>query len=212
MIISYDLPYVEQFLIDLNEYEDTTIASLSFSVRTTNRLHGNGIFTVADLAQRSPAELLAFDGFGRGCITEVNNYFDTTWGDSFRKKEESRNKPNNFILQNKTDILSGNFAALTEMDLSDNQRQVICNIQEAHDLLGEELLSACLNNIEYVKSIISMFTDYTLHAKRLSTIYEYLLNIPTSRQHNLAKGYINAFTQDEEKRKTIAAHYSCANA
>lgn len=51
------------------------INDLELSVRTTNVLHNNGVYYVADLVCRSTAELFEFKGFGRKSWLEITEYF-----------------------------------------------------------------------------------------------------------------------------------------
>ncbi len=48
-----------------------SVAELSLSVRTTNCLEENGIFTIEDLLKKDRSDLLAFDNFGEKTLEEV---------------------------------------------------------------------------------------------------------------------------------------------
>lgn len=47
------------------------VAELGLSVRTTNCLEENGIYTIGDLLDKERTDLLAFDNFGEKTLEEV---------------------------------------------------------------------------------------------------------------------------------------------
>ena len=55
----------------MSERLDMSTAEIGLSVRTTNCLEEQGIFTVGDLLKRSPADLLAISNFGEKTLDEV---------------------------------------------------------------------------------------------------------------------------------------------
>ena len=56
---------------------DTRVEELDFSVRTFNCLRREGIATVGELIQKTPAELLAIRNFGKKSLTEVQDKLQT---------------------------------------------------------------------------------------------------------------------------------------
>ncbi len=55
----------------LTEKLDMSTAEIGLSVRTTNCLEERGIFTVFDLLQRTPTDLLSISNFGEKTLEEV---------------------------------------------------------------------------------------------------------------------------------------------
>ena len=55
----------------LSERLDMSTAEIGLSVRTTNCLEEQGIFTVGDLLKRTPADLLSISNFGEKTLDEV---------------------------------------------------------------------------------------------------------------------------------------------
>ena len=56
---------------DLQDKLDMSTAEIGLSVRTTNCLEERGIFTVQDLLNSTPAELLSISNFGEKTLEEV---------------------------------------------------------------------------------------------------------------------------------------------
>ena len=55
----------------LSERLDMSTAEIGLSVRTTNCLEEQGIFTVGDLLKRKPEDLLSISNFGEKTLEEV---------------------------------------------------------------------------------------------------------------------------------------------
>jgi len=55
----------------LSERLEMSTAEIGLSVRTTNCLEEQGIFTVGDLLKRKPEDLLAISNFGEKTLEEV---------------------------------------------------------------------------------------------------------------------------------------------
>ncbi len=56
---------------ELERRLDLSLAEIGLSVRTTNCLEERGIFTVRDLLQRRPEDLLSINNFGEKTLEEV---------------------------------------------------------------------------------------------------------------------------------------------
>ncbi len=65
------LSVLENEAQDLEAKLDMSTAEIGLSVRTTNCLEEHAIFTVRDLLNRSPADLLGITNFGEKTLQEV---------------------------------------------------------------------------------------------------------------------------------------------
>ena len=65
------LPLAERQAESLVDKLDMSTAEIGLSVRTTNCLEDHGIFTVHDLLQRKPDDLLSIPNFGEKTLDEV---------------------------------------------------------------------------------------------------------------------------------------------
>ena len=63
-----------------------------------------------------------------------------------------------------------------------------------------------------IQNIVLMLQKFCFSAKRSSEIDALMKSIPAYRRQNLAHGYINAFTQDEDKREMLASQYGSEDA
>ena len=62
---------------NLNDRLEMSTAEIGLSVRTTNRLEERGIFTVNDLLNCSPEDLLDISNFGEKTLEEVYAALET---------------------------------------------------------------------------------------------------------------------------------------
>lgn len=65
------LPQAEEASKSLNQRLQMSTAEIGLTVRTTNCLEERGIFTVHDLLNTTPADLLSISNFGEKTLEEV---------------------------------------------------------------------------------------------------------------------------------------------
>ena len=65
------ISFAEKYSIDLNRYADIQVENLEFSMRSSNRLKANHIYTVKDLLEKTPEQLLNISGFGITSLAEI---------------------------------------------------------------------------------------------------------------------------------------------
>lgn len=65
--------FAELYCLDEKKYAENSVKALPFSFRTNKRLHEAGIITIADLLQKTPAEMMRIEGFGIGCLKEIGH-------------------------------------------------------------------------------------------------------------------------------------------
>ena len=212
MELDYTVSFAEQYKINPREYVDVHVTSLPFSVRITNRFQGNNITTVAELLEKTPADLMQISGFGRGCLVEIDKFFSTVQGDSLPQPVRKARSSANLIHQYRHRIIQGDFAFLGEDELTDKDKEVVREIQEAYDTLGSHLVDECVANPAGIQNIVLMLQKFCFSTKRSSEIDALMKRIPAYRRQNLARGYINAFTRDEDKREMLASQYGSEDA
>lgn len=206
--LDFSVTFAEQYGIDPREYLDVYVASFPFSVRISNRLQSNNITTVAELLEKTPRDLMQISGFGWTCLSEIDKFFsmvqEGVMSQSVKKVQISSDIICRYIYR----ILQGDFTFLDEEILSDKDKEAISRIQQAYDTLGTDLVNKCLTNPISVRNIVLMFQKFNCIENRASEIDELMKRIPNYRLQNLAWGYINAFTQDEEIRKLLLSQYT----
>lgn len=212
MELDFTVSFADQYKINPREYVDVNVTSLPFSTRITNRFQGNNITTVAELLEKTPADLMQISGFGRGCLVEIDKLFSTVQGEALPQPVKKARSSANLIRQYRHRIIQGDFAFVEEDELTDKDKEVICEIQEAYDTLGSNLVDECVANPAGIQNIVLMLQKFCFSAKRSPEIDALMKSIPTYRRQNLAHGYINAFTQDENKREMLASQYGSEDA
>ena len=135
MELDFTVSFAEQYKINPREYVDVHVTSLPFSVRVTNRFHDNNITTVAELLEKTPADLMQISGFGRGCLVEIDKFFSTVQGEALPQSVKKARSSANLIRQYRHRIIQGDFAFVEEDELTDKDKEVVCEIQEAYDTL-----------------------------------------------------------------------------
>lgn len=209
-----DTSFEEQLSLIREDFTDIKITSFPLSVRITNRLNSNRIFTVADLLGTKPNDLMQFKGFGRTCLEEVENFLMTLSDDEYSSKrhqlqenyqpqEGNSKNGSSLILDHAEAIALGDFTFCEDMILSDEEKHVLSEYKEGYEILGGELVLECCCNPAKVSPIVSMFGSlYADYLKRLR-IREIAEEIPAYRFGNRAIGYIYAFTSADNKRKQL---------
>ena len=65
------------FQLDERKFANDPVKALPFSNRTARRLHQAGAVTVMDLLRLTPAMLMKINGFGVGCLEEIEHILST---------------------------------------------------------------------------------------------------------------------------------------
>lgn len=212
MELDYSITFAEQYKINPQEYLDVHVTSMPFSVRITHRFLGNNITTIAELLEETPGDLMKISGFGRGCLEEIDRFFSMVQENALPQPVKKARSSGNLIRQYRHRIVQGDFAFLGEEKLTDKDLEVIGEFREAYETLGSDLVNECVTNPTCVQDIVLMLQEFCFSAKRLSEIEMLMKGIPAYRRQNLVCGYINAFTQDEDKRHMLKSQYGEENA
>lgn len=210
MELDYSKSFADQYGIEADDYRDVDVTSIPFSVRIANRLKTNHIATISDLLLHTPEQLLQIKGFGKGCLNEI----DALFSDQARLRHAYSSCPisvsHSFsaaVVRHREEIMQGIFH-YSDTDLLDGAGNTeIIAIQEAYEALGPELIEEISCNPEYVHEIIHMFSQFIMETDRILEISFLLHEIPEYRRQNLARGYINAYTQNEEARATLSSQF-----
>lgn len=209
MDLDYSVAFAEQYNINPQAYADVYVASLPFSVRITNCFHRANIITVAELLEKNPADLMLIKGFGHGCLVEIDEFLkDRTQLQSVKKEQSSTE----LIHQYGHRIVQGDFSFLNEDELTQKEQTSIREIREIYDILGADLVSACMTDPLRIHNTIFMLQKFCVGVERLSEINTLMSRIPAYRRQNLARGYIKAFTQDENMREVLSSQYDPTSA
>ncbi len=206
MELRYSIPLGEQYKIDVQEYAETPVADLPFSVRIANRFSRYKIITVSDLLKKSPEDLMQISGFGRKCLDEIDRIFTGIQNGTGVVSEHHATHYSGTVIRRYIDrILAGDFSF--EEDLPNHERASVETIRKAYDCLGADLVVACSDNQSEIQSIIEMLGAFCYKAERANELQAIVDSLPNSRRKNPAMRYIYAFTQDEDKRKVLKAQY-----
>ena len=201
----------EQYNINPQEYIDIHVTSLPVSTRVRHHLQNNHIHTLTDLLEKTPSELNRIKGFGKLCFEEVNKLLLSLQSNSHIKPTNGVFLSENLIHQYGYHILQGDFSFINEK-LTDKELEIISEIQKSYETLGADLVNECIKNPTSIRSIVRMFQSFCINTERLSEVNHLMKNIPTNRHQNLAIGYINAYTKDENIQNLLVSQYSSDDA
>ena len=67
-----NLTFAEIYMLDERRFASEPVKALLFSNRITKRFRQAGIITIKDLLELSPATLMKIEGFGVGCLEEID--------------------------------------------------------------------------------------------------------------------------------------------
>lgn len=63
--------FAEIYMLDERKFANDSVKALHFSNRTSKRLHQTGVITIMDLLCMTPAKMMKIEGFGIGCLEEI---------------------------------------------------------------------------------------------------------------------------------------------
>lgn len=202
-----EMTFAETYGIVAKEYVDTPTTALPFSVRVMNRFMDNGITTAAVLFETTPGQLTNIKGFGKTCLDEVNAFCATlqTTPRSVGKLLQGSAKTVTRFRTYTEQIVIGDFSFLSQAEWSEDERSHADALKNAYDVLGGELVQACITSPERVVPIIDMLSDFQEKARPYQEIHELLWRIPAQRRSKKVVWYIKAFAiNDEERQKLLA--------
>ena len=184
--------FADIYEINPSEYEEVSIASLSFSVRVYNRFMRNGITTVKKLLDSTPEKVLSIKGFGKGCVDELYEFLDSL-------KDKTNNDKINIeyrsIFKSYADsIAMGDFSFADNIEISEEGIALLERYKTTFEILGEDISFDCVASPEKVIPIIEMFDSYNKQVERITELRTLLDMLPEGRKQKMAYGYINAFT------------------
>ena len=210
MEIDYSAKFATIFDIDFNEYADIPVTTLSLPARLMNRLRYLRVETVSELLQLTPEDIIKVNGLGVKSIADLERCF-LELKEQPTKPAISAVQPKKIIKdilhRNKQAVINGDFSFARNEDLSDAEFATALAAQEAYEILGADLVGECVNNPERISDIKTMLANFCANMERISEIEHLFYHIPQHRHSNAVGGYINAFTQNEEHRRTLIEVY-----
>ena len=178
---------------------------LPLSVRVLRRLDQIKIYTVKDLVQTDISFLKNINGFGQNCLQNVisccENLSQFLVNGSHSKIAKYK-YPLLFIV-NKQHIAAGDFSFAESSNLPTDQKILLDKLKESYTILGKELVFDCIYHTEIISSIILAFNQFFLK----NELEEIIKQIPSFRNGNCAKYYIDAYSYDGLVRKELIGCY-----
>lgn len=202
--------------VNLSSVEDVSVQSLPVSVRVTNLLMHNGIRTVADLYRMKVDDFIKLRGAGAKCYDETCRYLSdqsnkVTESDPSLSVAKVPSHVPQIIADNIENILNQDFAFCEELSVESNDMTIIEKYKGAVEILGTDLARACYQAPNKILPLIAALKPFVKKQQeqeyRKNKISESLAAIPAQRFNNDVRGYINAFTNDEEQRKVLGEIY-----
>lgn len=200
-----NISFAERFSIKPKEYINTPVRSLPLSVRTINCFVNNGILTLESLLESTPQSLLNLKGFGRTCLEEVENYCSKLTDKNIDLLPVSKNNINclSALRPYYESIALGDFSFADKLSLSDSENEALIQLEEAFNLLGEDLSFDCIMSPEKIAPIINMLNAFENEMQRYFVVGKLLEELPKGRKTNRALPYIIAFTMNDNERNTL---------
>lgn len=63
--------FADLYKLDERKFAGDSVMALRFSNRTSKRFRRSGIVTITDLLMKTPAQMMDIEGFGIGCLAEI---------------------------------------------------------------------------------------------------------------------------------------------
>lgn len=203
-----DTTFADFYKLNAKDFTNILVKTISFSVRTLNRLIENSITTVEVLLETTPEQLMGIKGFGRTCLDEIKTFCESL--QSVNPYENSKLHVNNektycSLKKYAEDIGVGDFSFLEESKWSEKELAEASLLKKAYDLLGPEMVYACIFSLERVLPIIDMLDEYQDTIKSYCETRKLFSQIPIHRRNKKIVWYIKAFTLDNDERQELLA-------
>ena len=211
-----DTTFWDLYPVDLSSVENISVQTLPVSMRIINRLVRSGIKNVASLCRMKVDDFMNLRGAGTKSYDEICSYLADISNQTIDISPQSA-PPKiaahipQIVADNIESILNQDFAFCEDLSFKSNEAVVVEKYKNAIEILGTDLARACYQTPEKILPIIEALKPF-IKAQRErenkeKTIHGILSDIPTHRLHNCVRGYINAFTTDEEQCKSLAKIY-----
>lgn len=193
------------------DYEDETIVALNLSIRAANILKRKGLITINDLLSESPNSLFQCRNLGIETFNEIINKLAKYCDESKEKNLDGgvRKKKLEYsdLIPYQEDIILHKWEDIQIQE--DNK--VLLELIENMALIDGSLLNACVIKREMVVSLLSslnmFYSQYLPDDLHIETFEILGTRIPVDRLHHPIKGYIIAFTNDENDRKALKKRF-----
>ena len=211
-----DTTFWDLYPVDLSSVEDVSVQALPVSVRVINLLMHNGIRTVADLFRMKVDYFIKLRGAGKKCYDETCQYLS-----DLSSKTVEINSPLStpkvaadvpqIVAENIESIINQDFTFCEELPIESDDAADIDMYKEAVEVLGTDLARICYQTPNKILPLMDALKPFIKAQQereyRKNKISESLALIPKERFNNCVRGYINAFTTDEEQRKALGKVY-----
>ena len=205
------IPLSERYHLPVENYNDVEIVDNMFSRRVMNRLDRRKILSVAQLLLMSDDDFMSMDGFGANSLVEIHKFCSLLSDGHHRViKEKPASQPStsnsssdkeSWLTPYADDIFCGNFSFISELD---HQRKLEAEqVQQAYDLLGEELVFTCYETPELIGNCIRILNSISVSLSQQAKLTQLIDALPNYRRKKKAKYYINAFTSKNDERETL---------
>ena len=193
--------FYEIYELNPEEYENMDIDSANFSIRVNNRLHRGEISTVGALLNCTPRFLSSLSGFGAGCFKEIHQFCEELAKKNKRVSEQETKKRtiSANIYEHKNLIINGDFSF---EPTDEEERVLLLEYKLAYDCLGDELVSECIENPNYVFMISKVLAQFSNTTMKMN---EYLKDIPSERKTKKAKYFVGACTYSLHGKEELIA-------
>ena len=165
-------PYFELYSLEPNDYSMYPATDAGFSVRVINRILGQGICNIGELLKQSDFTMLGISGFGAGCLKELHTFFK-------KLASEGSIRPNS---------LDAKTIQLEELK------------KEAYELVDVELLEEAAKGEPAVLAVNAMLKEFVAEYECKKACETALESIPSKRLSLPAKDFLQAYTDNNEKR------------
>ena len=203
------MSFAERYSILPEEYEDINITSLPLSPRTMSRFIAHNIKTLSDLLKTTTDMLMHFSGFGAKCLSEVETYISNMTSIEHKQAGGIQNdiRVRKLAYNHRDAIARGEFPDIDELDFTQSEKESLDIYKNAYKLLGKELVFACFNDLDKVRSIISAIDNFSSKMERYIQALKLICDLSLTRRENHVIYYINAFTTDEGNRIKLLSFF-----
>lgn len=202
MLGTCDTPFYIIYDCNPDDFKDIFITDISFSERLSKRLNEASIFSVEELLNSNSEKLSKINGFGLGCLNEIDNYIQSLKVKNVSTHDKMKNEIciTKELKLHKNDIINNDFSFEKTCELAEISIKQLNILKRGYDLFDPQLIELCYSNANFLVDIINMFQKFVKINDKFQKISK---RIPQFRLKNYVLGYINAFSKNDIERNEL---------
>ncbi len=207
-LLNEQTSFSELLNVRKEDYKDETVVALNLSVRAANALRRKGWITIEDLLSVSPNSLFQCKNLGRKTFNEIVDKLVAYCDESKEKHLDGvvriKRLEYSDLIPYQEDIIAHRWE---DIKIQEKDNKELLGVIDTMALIDDSLLDVCVIKRELVDSLMSslymFYSQYLPDDLHVETFEIIATRIPADRLHQPIKGYLIAFTNNEDYRNIL---------